>query len=68
MLKKKLAFEIFISVVVVWDILASNAYHLPTLQFFPMWVGAILEIEVGARILGWFSRHAHVPKLFTPSN
>jgi len=66
-LRKKLAFEIFISAVVVWDIVASNAYHLPTLQFFPMWVGAILEIEVGARVLTWFSRHVHVPRLLRPS-
>jgi hypothetical protein len=44
--KKKLAFEIFISAVVVFDILGSRANHLPIWQFFPMWVGAIIEIEV----------------------
>jgi hypothetical protein len=67
-LKKKLGFEIFMTGVVVWDVVASNALHLPTLQFLPMWVGAMLEIEVGSRILSWFSSHVHLPKLLKPPN
>jgi len=62
--KKKLAFEIFISGVVVFDAVGCYAYGLPTIQFLPMWVGAMLEIEVGARTLGWLSRRIHLPRYF----
>jgi len=65
--KKKLAFEIFISGVVVFDAVGSNAYHLPVWQFLPMWVGAMLEIEVGAKLLSWTSRLVHLAKLHLPS-
>jgi len=61
------AFEVFISAVVVFDILGYNAYHLPIWQFFPMWVGAIAEIEVGARALSWLSKRVHFPNLNRPS-
>lgn len=63
-MRKKLAFEIFISAVVVFDAVGANAYHLPIWQFFPMWVGAMLEIEVGARVLSWLSKRVHFPRLF----
>jgi len=54
--KTKLAFEIFMSGVVVFDIFGSAWRHLPIWEFFPMWVGVIVEIEVGARVLGRISR------------
>ena len=63
-MKKKLAFETFITAVVIFDAIGCYSYHLPTLQFAPMWVGAMLEIEVGARAFGWLSRRIHSPKLF----
>jgi hypothetical protein len=61
--KKKLAFEIFISGVVIFDMFGSYSYHLPIWPFFPMWVGAILEIEIGARLLNWLSKWVHLLKL-----
>jgi hypothetical protein len=61
-LRKKLALEVFVSAVVVFDILGYEANHLPILQFFPMWVGAMLEIEVGGRILGWLSKRVHLAR------
>ncbi len=51
---------------VVFDAVGCYAYRLPTIQFFPMWVGAMLEIEVGARALGWLSRRIHLPRSFRP--
>ena len=62
-MKKKLAFEVFISGAVVFDAIGWHAYHLPVWQFFPMWVGAMAEIELGARALGWLSKRAHLVKL-----
>jgi hypothetical protein len=63
-LKKKHALEIFISAIVVFDIIGSNASDLPIWQFFPMWVGAIIEIEVGARVLSWLAKRIHLPNPF----
>lgn len=62
-MRKKLALEIFISAVIIFDIWGWNANHLPVWQFFPMWAEAIVEIEVGARLVSWLSRtfHAHRP-------
>jgi hypothetical protein len=50
--------------VVVFDAAGFYAYGLPYLQFLPMWAGAMLEIEIGARALGWLSKHVHSPKSF----
>ena len=66
-LRNKTAFEIFISAVVVFDTVGYNAYHLPIWQFLPMWVGAMLEIEAGARALSWLSKLFHSVKLHRPS-
>ena len=60
-LKKKLALEAFMSGVVVFDALGYAWQHLPVWPFLPMWVGAILEVEVGARVLVWL--RVHIPKL-----
>jgi hypothetical protein len=57
--RKKALFQVFISGVVVFDAIGCYAYHLPTLQFLPMWAGAMLEIEVGARALGFLARRLH---------
>jgi hypothetical protein len=53
--------------VVVFDTFGAHAYHLPIWQFFPMWVGAMLEIELGARVLSWLSKLFHFVKLHRPS-
>jgi hypothetical protein len=58
-LKKKLAFEVFISGVVLFDAVGCYAYRLPTLQFLPMWAGAMVEIEAGARTFSWLSKRIH---------
>jgi hypothetical protein len=63
-LKKKLALEIFISAIVVFDIIGWNVQGLPIWQFFPMWAWAIVEIEVGARLISWLSKRVHPHKLF----
>jgi len=55
--KKKLAVEIFVSAVVVFDMFGSWAYHLPVWPFFLMWAGAMLEVEFWARVIGFVSRH-----------
>jgi hypothetical protein len=52
-LNKKLAFEVFVTGVVVFDALGYAWEHLPVWPFLPMWVGAMVEIQVGARVLGW---------------
>ena len=61
-MKKKLALEIFISGVVVFDIIGWDLNGLPIWQFFPMWAWAIVEIEVGARILSWLGKRVHVSR------
>jgi len=58
-LRKKIAFQVFISAVVVFDAVGCHAFHLPTLQFLPMWVGAMMEIEVEARALAFLGRRFH---------
>lgn len=58
-MKKRLVLEILISAVLVFDIVGYYALQLPIWQFFPMWAGAIVEIEVGARILTWLSKRVH---------
>jgi hypothetical protein len=63
-LKKKHALEIFVSGIVVFDIIGWSVDGLPIWQFFPMWVGAIVEIEVGARVLSWLGKRVHLSKLF----
>jgi hypothetical protein len=63
-LKKKRALEIFVSAIVVFDAIGWYANGLPIWQFFPMWVGAIVEIEVGARVISWFGKRVHLPKVF----
>ncbi len=65
-MKKKRAFEIFMSGVVVFDILGSAWDHLPVWQFFPMWGAMILEIEVGARAFAWLSKRLHLAGLRWP--
>jgi len=62
-LKKKHALEIFVSGIVVFDIIGWSVDGLPIWQFFPMWVGAIVEIEVGARVLSWLGKRVHLSKL-----
>ena len=63
-MKKKLALEVFVSGVVVFDIIGWYSNGLPIWQFFPMWAWAIVEIEVGARVLSWLGKRVHLPKLF----
>jgi hypothetical protein len=63
-LKKKHALELFVSGIVVFDILGWSADGLPIWQFFPMWAGAIVEIEVGARVLSWLAKRIRLPNPF----
>jgi hypothetical protein len=60
-LNKKLALEVFVSGVVVFDTLGYAWEHLPVWPFLPMWVGAMVEIQVGARVLSWL--RVHIPRL-----
>jgi hypothetical protein len=63
-LKKKLALEIFVSGVVVFDIVGWNIQGLPIWQFFPMWAWAIVEIEIGARVISWLGKRVHLSRFF----
>jgi len=63
-LKKKHALEIFVSAIVVFDIVGWSASDLPIWQFFPMWAGAIVEIEVGARVISWLGKRVHLSRSF----
>ncbi len=65
-MKKKLAVEVFMTAVVIFDAAGYYSYHLPVWPFLPMWAGAMLEVEVGARVLTWLSRHLHVPWIHRP--
>ena len=58
-MRKKLAVEVFVSGVVVFDMVGSWAYHLPVWPFLLMWVGAMLEVEFWARVIGFAARHLH---------
>jgi hypothetical protein len=59
-LRKTFAFEIFITGVIIFDALGWEWKHLPVWPFLPMWVGAMVEIEVGARIMSWLSKRVHL--------
>jgi hypothetical protein len=59
-LNKKLALEVFVTGVVIFDSVGYAWEHLPVWPFLPMWVGAMVEIQVGARVLGWL--RVHIPK------
>jgi hypothetical protein len=60
-LKKKLALELFVTGVVIFDSLGYAWQHHPIWPFIPMWVGAMIEIQVGAKVLSWL--RLHIPKL-----
>ncbi len=58
-MKKRRAFEIFMTGVVIFDAVGYQIAHLPIWQFLPLWVWMIVEVEVGARALSWLSRRLH---------
>lgn len=55
-MNKKRSLELFVTGVVVFDAVGYHANHFPVWPFVPMWVGAMLEVEVGAFLLAWLAR------------
>lgn len=67
-LKKRRAFELFMTGVVVFDVVGFELAHLPVWQFLPLWLGMIVEVEASARFLTWLSKHVHLTIPHAPAH